>query len=45
MRRNLHLGSIFLAILVALGVGSAMLSKRATAQAASVCCGRIGMPF
>ena len=34
MRRNLYIGSVFIAVLLALGVGSAVLSKRAVVQAA-----------
>src|SRR5438876_2917941 len=34
MRRNLYIGSVFIAVLVALGVGSAVLGKRAVVHAA-----------
>jgi DNA-binding beta-propeller fold protein YncE len=36
MKRNLCVGSIFVVLLVALGIGSAMLQKRAAVQAAAV---------
>ena len=36
MKRKFYMGSLFLAILVALGIGSALLGKRATAEAAAV---------
>jgi DNA-binding beta-propeller fold protein YncE len=36
MKRNLYIGAIFLACLVALGVGSAVLEKRAAVEAAGV---------
>jgi DNA-binding beta-propeller fold protein YncE len=36
MKRNLYLGSAFIAILVALGVGSTILERRAAVQAAGV---------
>ena len=36
MKRNLSVGMIFLALIVALGVGSAVLSRRSAAEAAAV---------
>ncbi len=36
MKRNLYVGAVILALLVALGVGSVMLDKKAVVQAASV---------
>ena len=36
MRRNLYVGATFFALLVALGIGSSLLNKRAAVQAASV---------
>src|SRR5579862_9405705 len=36
MKRNLCIGGIFLALIIALGLGSSALKKRATVQAASV---------
>ena len=34
MRRNLYIGSVFIALLIALGIGSAVLSRKAVVQAA-----------
>jgi hypothetical protein len=36
MKRNVYVGAIFLALLVALGVGSTLLQKRAAVEAAAV---------
>ena len=36
MKRNLYLGAAFFAVLIALGVGSTILERRAAVQAAGV---------